>query len=243
MTPQLINSSCSVKFRRKRRANVAWLILISLIFSAGCSKNRRREPARPVTLPGGAQTFTGRVVRIADGDTITVLDSTNTQHRIRLQGIDAPESHQAYGNQSKQNLSAMIFDKDVTVIYEKIDQYGRIVGKILLDGKDMNLEQVKAGLAWHYKEYEREQTPEDRELYARAEAEDHVDASGGRLAARQRAVGALAEAGVSHHARDGRRPVDVVEPHGPSMRRMAGLVKTRSGSKRSRTRAKSSQCG
>jgi len=171
MTPQLINSSCSVKFRRKRRANVAWLILLSLIFSVGCSKNRGREPARPVTLPGGAQTFTGRVVRIADGDTITVLDSTNTQHRIRLQGIDAPESHQAYGNQSKQNLSAMIFDKDVTVIYEKIDQYGRIVGKILLDGKDMNLEQVKAGLAWHYKEYEREQTPEDRELYARAEAE------------------------------------------------------------------------
>ena len=171
MTPQLINGSCSAKFRRKRRANVVWLILLSLIFSSGCSKNRGREPARPVTLPGGAQTLTGRVVRIADGDTITVLDSTNTQHRIRLQGIDAPESHQAYGSQSKQNLSAMIFDKDVTVTYEKIDQYGRIVGKILLDGKDMNLEQVKAGLAWHYKFYEDEQTPEDRALYAKAEDE------------------------------------------------------------------------
>src|SRR2546421_3712524 len=107
MTPRLINAFFAVKFRRTRRANLAWLILLSLIFSAGCSKNRGREPARPVTLPGGAQTFTGRVVRIADGDTITLLDSTNTQHRIRLQGIDAPESHQAYGSQSKQNLSAM----------------------------------------------------------------------------------------------------------------------------------------
>ena len=113
----------------------------------------------------------GRVVRIADGDTITVLDGINAQHRIRLQGIDAPESHQAFGTQSKKNLSNMIFDRQVTVEYEKTDQYGRIVGKILLDGKDINLEQIKAGMAWHYKEYQREQSPTDRELYARAEDE------------------------------------------------------------------------
>jgi endonuclease YncB( thermonuclease family) len=111
---------------------------------------------------------------VADGDTITVLDGTNTQHRIRLDGIDAPESHQAFGTQSKQSLSEMIFGKDVTVVYQKTDQYGRLVGKILLDGKDINLEQVKAGLAWHYKEYQREQSPEDRELYARAEDEAHA---------------------------------------------------------------------
>jgi len=65
----------------------------------------------------------------------------------------------------------MIFDRDVTIEYEKTDQYGRIVGKILLEGKDVNLEQVKAGMAWHYKFYEDEQTPEDRELYAKTEAE------------------------------------------------------------------------
>jgi len=113
----------------------------------------------------------GRVVRIADGDTITVLDGANTQHRIRLQGIDAPESHQAFGTQSKNSLSDMIFDREVTVEYDKIDQYGRIVGKILLDGKDINLEQIKAGMAWHYKEYQREQSPTDRDLYAHAEDE------------------------------------------------------------------------
>ena len=59
----------------------------------------------------------------------------------------------------------------MTVIYYKTDQYGRLVGKILIDGRDINLEQVKAGMAWHYKEYEREQTPADRELYAKAEDE------------------------------------------------------------------------
>ncbi|HEX7723882.1 MAG TPA: thermonuclease family protein [Pyrinomonadaceae bacterium] len=148
------------------------LFAFALLFAASCS----RQPAHKSTTslpsgPVGSQTLTGRVVRIADGDTVTVLDGTNTQHRIRLQGIDAPESHQAFGTKSKKNLSDMIFDKDVTVVYDKTDQYGRLVGKILLNGKDVNLEQVKAGMAWHYKEYEREQSPEDRELYARAEEE------------------------------------------------------------------------
>ena len=113
----------------------------------------------------------GRVVRIADGDTITLLDSINAQHRIRLQGIDAPESHQDFGTQSKQNLSDMIFERQVTAACDKTDQYSRQVCKIIFDDKDINLEQVKAGMAWHYKDYEREQSPTDRELYARAEDE------------------------------------------------------------------------
>ncbi|MDX6559090.1 MAG: hypothetical protein QOF72_2139 [Blastocatellia bacterium] len=113
----------------------------------------------------------GRVVRIADGDTLTLLDSSNTQHRIRLEGIDAPESHQAFGTQSKRSLSDMVFGKDVTVVYQKTDQYGRLVGKIMIDGMDVNLAQVRAGMAWHYKEYEREQSVEDRDLYAKAEDE------------------------------------------------------------------------
>ncbi len=115
--------------------------------------------------------LTGRVVRIADGDTITLLDATNTQHRIRLQGIDAPESHQDFGEQSKQSLSDMIFDKQVKAVCDKTDQYGRQVCKIMLAEKDIDLEQVRAGMAWHYKDYEREQSPSDRESYARAEDE------------------------------------------------------------------------
>jgi endonuclease YncB( thermonuclease family) len=144
-----------------------------LLFSAACSRppTQSNQQSRRSADAAGAQTLTGRVVRVADGDTVTVLDSSNTQYRIRLEGIDAPESHQAFGTQSKKNLSDMVFGRDVTVVYQKTDQYGRLVGKITLDGKDINLEQVQAGMAWHYKEYQREQAPEDRELYAKAEDE------------------------------------------------------------------------
>lgn len=158
--------------KRVRQSHLSSLILVTLTLVTSCSRPAPRQISRQQpAAPGLSQTLTGRVVRIADGDTVTVLDATNTQHRIRLQGIDAPESHQAFGTQSKKSLSDMIFDKDVTVIYDKTDQYGRLVGKILLNGKDVDLEQVKAGMAWHYKEYEREQSPEDRDLYARAEDE------------------------------------------------------------------------
>lgn len=162
-----------------RPTRLIWLIAIASAFSLCCSRQpERKTTPQPVAAPGGSQTLTGRVVRIADGDTITVLDSNDSQHRIRLAGIDAPESHQAFGTQSKKSLSELVFGKDVTIVYEKTDQYGRIVGKILLDGKDINLQQVKAGMAWHYKEYQREQTPEDRELYAAAEEEARTASRG-----------------------------------------------------------------
>lgn len=116
-----------------------------------------------------AATLQGRVVAIADGDTVTVLDSNNTQHKIRLMGIDAPEKKQAFGQRSKENLSDLVFNKQVIVEYSKKDRYGRTIGKILVSGVDANLEQIKAGMAWHYKQYQKEQTPSDRALYSDAE--------------------------------------------------------------------------
>src|SRR5712664_3412906 len=97
-----------------------WLSVLTFAFAPSCSRpSTHKSGIAPIlSAPVGTQTLTGRVIRIADGDTITVLDATNTQHRVRLQGIDAPESHQAFGAQSKQNLSAMIFDRDVTIEYE-----------------------------------------------------------------------------------------------------------------------------
>ena len=118
-----------------------------------------------------AGTLTGRVVRVSDGDTVVILDSGNAQHKIRLTGIDAPERGQAFGTKSKEHLSDSVAGKFVVVEYDKRDRYQRILGKVLLSDQDMNLEQVKAGYAWHYKKYQNEQSSGDRELYSEAEIE------------------------------------------------------------------------
>jgi endonuclease YncB( thermonuclease family) len=116
-----------------------------------------------------AATIEGRVVGVSDGDTITVLDGTKTQHKIRLAGIDAPESKQAFGQASKKHLSDLVFGKDVTLDCGKTDRYKREVCVVMVDGQDANLAQVKAGMAWWYRQYQREQTPGQRAEYEAAE--------------------------------------------------------------------------
>jgi len=116
-----------------------------------------------------AETLLGKVIHVQDGDSITVLDDTRTQHKIRLTGIDAPEKRQAFGNVSKESLAEQVAGQSVAVEWNKVDRYGRKVGKVLLEGRDCNLEQVKRGLAWHYKQYQREQSLADRQSYADAE--------------------------------------------------------------------------
>lgn len=98
-----------------------------------------------------AHTLKGKIVRVSDGDTVVLLDSTNTQHKIRLDEIDAPESGQDFGNRSKQYLSSLIAGKIVVVEYTKKDMYKRILGTIYYDGKNINEEMVRAGMAWRYK--------------------------------------------------------------------------------------------
>lgn len=139
-----------------------------------------------------SETLHGRVVAIADGDTVTVLDATNTQHKIRLAGIDAPEKMQSFGIRSKQNLSHLVYGKPVSVEYKKLDRYGRIVGKVMVASPDIcpearadcpktldpGLAQITVGLAWHYKQYSKEQSEEDRERYAFAEDEARAKRAG-----------------------------------------------------------------
>ena len=112
-----------------------------------------------------------KVVKVSDGDTVHVLDQSRTKHKIRLGGIDAPERKQAFGKKSKENLAKYVAGQNVEVEYDKRDRYGRIIGKIIKDGQDINLLQIKDGFAWHYKEYQREQSELDRMLYSSAEIE------------------------------------------------------------------------
>lgn len=111
----------------------------------------------------------GRVVSVTDGDTVRILDPDKTEHRVRLSGIDAPERGQPFGTASRDHLSGMIAGKTVIVESSKTDRYGRVLGKILLEGRDINLEQVEAGFAWWYRYYAEEQSPADRRRYADAE--------------------------------------------------------------------------
>lgn len=118
-----------------------------------------------------ADVISGRVVRVADGDTITVLDASKVQHKVRLAGIDAPEKAQPYGERSRESLDELVAGKTVIVEAHKRDRYGRLVGVVLVNGKDMNIEQVRRGLAWFYREYAHEQPAADRKSYDSAETE------------------------------------------------------------------------
>ena len=122
-------------------------------------------------LPVVAQrrVITGRVVGVSDGDTITLLDGGNKQHKVRLEGIDAPESSQPFGAKSKQSLSSLVFGKTITVTSSKTDRYGRLLGKVTLEGKNVNYVQVMNGWAWFYRDYARELCTEDAKNYEQAE--------------------------------------------------------------------------
>ena len=125
----------------------------------------------------------GKVVKVTDGDTLTLVDINGFSHRVRLAGIDAPEKSQYYGQESTKNLEWLVYNKGVTIEYSRHDRYGRIIGKIMVNQKsdafcflidcirkvDVGLEQVKVGMAWHYKRYEKEQTVEDRNFFSSAE--------------------------------------------------------------------------
>jgi len=101
-------------------------------------------------IPG---TYTGRVVGITDGDTLTLLTADKEQIKIRVAEIDAPERRQPYGTRARQKLSELVFDKDVVVKVQVVDRYGRTVGRIYVDGIDVSAEMVHSGVAWVYRKY------------------------------------------------------------------------------------------
>ena len=129
--------------------------------------------------------FNAQVVRIVDGDTIQVIDSDGIKFKIRLLGIDTPELKQRFGYESSLSLKKIIDGKSVIIISKPeknkpytLGRYKRIIGKIILNGKDINLEMVQKGMAWHYKKYIKSQNVEDRQSYNNAEQDARLNKIG-----------------------------------------------------------------
>ena len=100
--------------------------------------------------------FTGKVIKITDGDTIVVLIEGNKQVKIRLEGIDCPESNQDFGNRAKQAVSDLCFGKEVVIQKSGEDRYGRTLGYVFVGDVNVNKELLRQGLAWHYKQYNKD---------------------------------------------------------------------------------------
>jgi len=108
-----------------------------------------------------AAEYTGRVVAISDGDTLTLLvpdGASFKQVKVRLGEIDTPESRQPYGNRARQALSDLAFNQQARVVVQDTDKYGRTVGRVYVGGVDVNAEMIRQGAAWAYRQYLKDQS-------------------------------------------------------------------------------------
>lgn len=136
------------------RAAIGLLLLaLASLLLIGCEQVASVISQTRAGQEAPAVSFSGRVVGITDGDTITVLDELNQQHTIRLAEIDAPERGQPWGDRARQGLSALVFGKSVSVQQTDTDRYGRVVARVFSDGRDVNRVMVEEGSAWAYREY------------------------------------------------------------------------------------------
>lgn len=131
---------------------VYWIVALLFCFSASSQ----------------AAELTGKIVGVHDGDTVTVLTSSNKQVKIRLAEIDAPELKQPYGNRSKQALSDLVFGMEVSVVQKGTDKYGRTIARVYQGNTDINLTLVRQGAAWAYKQYLTDDAFLEAETSARA---------------------------------------------------------------------------
>lgn len=122
-----------------------------------------------VVAPAFADTLTGKVVKVADGDTISVLDNTKLRTASGFKASTPRRKASLSAMPQEKHLAGLVAGKSVTVQWAKHDRYGRIVSTVFVDGRDVDLEQIKAGMAWFYRYYQNELTPEHRKRYAHAE--------------------------------------------------------------------------
>jgi len=132
---------------------IIFVIILALLVHAFDGKGKN---------DGGDELVSGKVTRVLDGDTYDLLLSDNTTIRIRMDGIDAPETGMPYSRVATDLLKELTQDQIVRVSLSNKDQYGRVVSySWLSDGRELSREMIRAGLAWHYKQYN-----SDKELAA-----------------------------------------------------------------------------
>lgn len=124
-----------------------------------------------VFTSASAEDLIGKIIHVTDGDTLTVRTAQPLDYRIRINGIDAPEKGQGYGDRAKRNLEILALNKEARLDCYKTDKYRRKVCRVFVDGKDIGLEQVRVGAGWWYREYANEQTLAERGAYGNAETE------------------------------------------------------------------------
>jgi endonuclease YncB( thermonuclease family) len=105
-----------------------------------------------------AAEYTGRVVGVSDGDTLTLLTAEKQQVKVRLGEIDTPERKQPYGTRAQQALSDLTYNKQARVVVQDTDRFGRTVGRVYVGSLDINAEMVKQGAAWVYRQYLKDQS-------------------------------------------------------------------------------------
>ena len=108
-----------------------------------------------VSIPARAvDRFAGRVVHVSDGDTVIVLTAERQEVKVRLHGVDSPESGQPFGQAAKRYTLSLAANQQVNVVPVDQDRYGRTVGEVILpDGTSLNRALVAAGYAWWYQRY------------------------------------------------------------------------------------------
>lgn len=145
------------------------LLLLLLLFACEGRPRPIQTAASTASAPHRGEILSGRIVGISDGDTLKVLTADLTEHKIRLAGIDTPEKAQAFGKVAKYELRQRAFGKQADVRVLARDRYGRSVAMVFVDGKDLGLAMLEAGLAWFYRDYQKDLSPEARQAYDAAE--------------------------------------------------------------------------
>ena len=148
-------------------------LLLTILFISSCinqsgSNNNKQQETKACICENDFCDYCVKVVSISDGDTFRGLTKDNEEIKFRIYGIDAPEKHQAFGNKSQQYLSSLIFGETVGIKVQSTDHFGRqVVWVYTLEKKDVAAEMLKAGMAWHFKKYDKSEEYASLEKNAR----------------------------------------------------------------------------